>query len=247
MMVTLEVFRDQTLLSRLRDSLRAKVEQTSWLEFDMKMIEKEPLLLSVYAETLRRLLAVHITRCAPDHDIKVNNWLLPRNKVMIINTHLAHMDASVWNTKDGAHPLDTSWAERFLIYPNDPASGPVRKDLHDLPAVPSSGKGDDKTEKSRFSLDGLQGSFIPFGGEFPRFHPSVAPNGADKRPLGGSRACPGRHLAKRQTLLLCAMMITRFDIEILADKEALQLDSSGYGLAIMRSVGKVPFRIRQRK
>jgi hypothetical protein len=43
------------------------------------------------------------------------------------------------------------------------------------------------------------------------------------------------------------MMITRFDIEILADKEALQLDSSGYGLAIMRPVGKVPFRIRQRK
>lgn len=74
----------------------------------------------------------------------------------------------------------------------------------------------------------------------------LEPKGADKMPLGGSRACPGLHLAKRQTLLLCAMMITRFDIEILADKEALQFDSSGYGFTIMRPVGKVPFRIRRR-
>lgn len=173
MMVTLEAFRDSTLLSRLRDSLRGTVEQTSGLDLNLKMIEKIPLLLSVYAETLRRLLAVHITRCAPDHDIRVNNWLLPRKKVMIVNTHLAHMDADVWNTRDGAHPLDTFWAERFLIYPNDPASGPVRKDLHDLPATPSSGKGEHKTEKPHFSVDGLQGSFIPFGGGSPRLYPPV--------------------------------------------------------------------------
>lgn len=171
MLVTLEIFRDPTLLLRLRDSLRG-VEQTPGLAFDMKLIEHEPLLLSVYAETLRRHLAVHITRCAPDHDIKVNDWLLPRNKVMIINTHMAHTDASVWNTRDGAHPLDTFWAERFLVYPNDPASGPVTKDIRDLPAARSPGKGDDKTEKPHFSVDGLQGSFIPFGGESPRFHPA---------------------------------------------------------------------------
>lgn len=181
-MVVLEIFKDPTLLSRLRNSLRGAVERTPELGFDMKTIEKNPLLLSVYSESMRRLLTVYITRCAPEYDLKINNWLLPRNKVMMVNTYPAHMDAEVWNTKNGAYPLDTFWAERFLVYPNDPTSGPLRKDLHDLPAAPSQRKDDENIEEPHFSLDGLNGSFIPFGGEFSHLYHSLAPNSIKKHP-----------------------------------------------------------------
>ena len=181
-MVVLEIFKDQTLLSRLRNSLRGAIKLTPELSFNMKAIEENPLLLSVYSESMRRLLTVYITRCAPEYDLKINTWLLPRDKVMMVNTYPAHMDAEVWNTNNGAYPLNTFWAERFLVYPNDPTSGPLRKDLHDPLAAPSERKDDENIEEPRFSLDGLNGSFIPFGGEFSHLYPSLAPNSIDKEP-----------------------------------------------------------------
>ncbi|KAL9106330.1 MAG: hypothetical protein Q9187_008571 [Circinaria calcarea] len=164
MMATLEIFRDSNLLSRLRDSLQDTVQHTPELDVDMKRLEQKSLLLSVYAETVRRLLTVYITRCAPDHDIKIDEWLLPKNEIMMCNTYPAHMDENVWNTKDGARPLDKFWAERFLVYPNDPLSGPLRKNAPNLTAVALNKEARD-TEEPHFSLDCLQGSFIPYGGK----------------------------------------------------------------------------------
>lgn len=39
------------------------------------------------------------------------------------------MNKIIWNagTTANPHPLETSWEDRFLIYPNDPNSGPLRK------------------------------------------------------------------------------------------------------------------------
>lgn len=68
-----------------------------------------------------------------------------------------------------------------------------------------------------FSMSGMTGLWIPYG--------------------GGPRACPGRHFAKREIMVTCALMISMFDVEILADEEAL---------GTLRPADKVPFRIRRR-
>jgi len=55
--------------------------------------------------------------------------LIPQNKLILVNTWLAHTNEVVWNTKNGAFPLDILWAQRFLIDPNDRSSGPTKKRL----------------------------------------------------------------------------------------------------------------------
>ena len=131
------------------------------------------------------------------------------------------MDAEVWNTKGGAHLLDKFWAERFLIDPNDPESGPTRMN------VIGHGNTDDKkliysVDEVRFFLKNLEGSWIPYENEFSScsLHVHTADGSA-----GGHSICLEKHFAKRKIFLTCAMMVFMFDIEILADDKALELDS----------------------
>lgn len=77
-----------------------------------------------------------------------------------------------------------------------------------------------------FSLRGLEGVWIPFG--------------------GGPRACPGRHLARHHMLVIVAAMVMLFDIEITAGEHALRDSHANHGLGTLLPVGKVPFSIRRR-
>lgn len=45
---------------------------------------------------------------------------------------------------------------------------------------------------------------------------------------------------------MTAMLVTDFDIEILADKESREYCSDKWGLGARRIVDKLPFRIRKR-
>ena len=157
MMATLQIFMDHKLLSRVRSAVKDAANPTPELSFNIKVLEKQPLMLSVYAEMLRLFVQVFVTRCSPHTAVHINNWLLPRNKISMVSSHPAHMDAEVWNTKGGAHPLDKFWAERFLIDPNDPGSGPTRMN------VIGHGSTDNKkliytVDEVRFSFEGLEGS-----------------------------------------------------------------------------------------
>lgn len=123
----------------------------------------------------------------------------------------------------------------------DDSSGPVRNaaghnregcvkpprrqleyELHSQPAPSAYAK-----TSVKFTMSGLYGSWIPYG--------------------GGSRACPGRHFAKREILNTCAMLLAAFDIEILADEEALKVGGGRYGLGAQKPAGKIPARIRKRR
>lgn len=64
---------------------------------------------------------------------------------------------------------------------------------------------------------------------------------------GGARICPGRHFAKRAIMSVTAIMISMFEIEILAASEAMEMDSTGYGLGMQRPIGRVAYRIRKRQ
>ncbi|KAI9876361.1 MAG: hypothetical protein M1830_006662 [Pleopsidium flavum] len=233
----LELFRDPALLSRVRHELKASLDSSPQanLRFDIEKLVKQPLLQSVYAETLRLRVHVYTTRCPERKNLEIKGWSFPRNKIVLVSSTPAHMDENAWNTgRDGSQSLDRFWAERFLVYPDDPYSGPQKKTFASSPHTENSApaaatKAEEEKRNNnepQFSLHGMIGSWIPYG--------------------GGSRACPGRHFAKRAIMTTCAMMVSMYDVEIVAGEKALQMNPADYGLGVLRPVDKVPFRIRRR-
>ncbi|CAH0038134.1 unnamed protein product [Clonostachys solani] len=206
----------EPLLSSLRTSLSRLPPSPT-----VKELESVPLLVSAYAETLRYGIHIHVPRSAPHHELQVQGVTIPKNSLILLNTQLAHTDEEVWDNHDGRHPLDQWCPERFLVDPKDPSSGPTRTKT----AVAA-----EKAEKAEggpyFSSEGLEGAWFPYG--------------------GGQHACPGRLLAKRIMLLTSAMLISNFDIEIRAGKEALEFGSPRFGFGVSKPSGPVPFRIRRR-
>jgi hypothetical protein len=171
----------------------------------------------------------------------------------MVNTYASHMDEGFWNTRGGKYPVDSFWAERFIIDPADAGSGPVRGDVqvqvqggYKRPVAPVSGGvqsggggggGDDGGEKGQgqgegketqepfFSVQGLEGAWIPYG--------------------GGYAACPGRHFAKRIILYTTALLVAAFEVEVLTDR--LEMDDRCFGLGTQKPKHKVKFRIRRRR
>lgn len=175
-----------------------------------------------------------MTRCPERQNLKINGWIFPKDKVVLVSSTPAHLDDNAWNC--GPHdsqPLTKFWPERFLIYPNDPHSGPQKKNMTlTKESKPNSSpvRNPPNLElepEPEFSTASMQGSWIPYG--------------------GGPRACPGRHFAKREIITICALMTSMFDVEIQADDQALEMNSADYGLGTLRPVDKVPFRIRRRE
>jgi hypothetical protein len=74
--------------------------------------------------------------------------------VLSINTRL-------WNTQEGKRPVTSFWAERFIVDASDPQSGPVRPDIRDECMTKAKAG-----EEGKFSLQGLSGAWIPYGGEY---------------------------------------------------------------------------------
>ncbi|KAK8116328.1 cytochrome p450 domain-containing protein [Apiospora sp. TS-2023a] len=225
MMCALHIFRSPGLCDRLRASLSDTVDASDG-HIDMDKVLRKPLLSSVYAETLRLHLQAYVTRSSPHADVKLASWWLPKNRLCMVNTYASHMDAGFWNTRDGTYPVESFWAERFLIDPNDPKSGPVRHGIpnsqYTRPAAPP--KTDQGNDEPFFSVEGLEGAWIPYG--------------------GGYAACPGRHFAKRIIFYTTSTLLSMFDVQILTDE--LDWDSSSFGLGTQKPKQQIRFRIKKR-
>ena len=167
MTLALHLFRDKEILSDIRRCSQGSIDRKGHIRFDLKKLEKQPLLLSMYAETLRFGVQIHVPRSSPLRDIDIGHTLIPGNKLILMNTWLAHTDEAVWNTKGGAHPLHKFWAQRFLIDARDPASGPC-KESPDNATKPETDP-NKAAERLRYSNEGLEGAWIPFGGEVSLF------------------------------------------------------------------------------
>ena len=170
MTLALHAFRDESLLHGIRQGLQSTSDSESAApKFDMRQLEKHDLLMSMYAETLRFSVQIHIPRTTPHRDLNIGGKVVPKNKLMLVNTWLAHTAEDVWNTKDNAFPLSTFWGRRFLVDPSDPSSGPCKK-----PAITKHSQADaPERGNAEFSTEGLKGAWIPFGGTHP--HPPIPP------------------------------------------------------------------------
>ena len=225
-----ETFRDIKLLARVREEIASafrKDDEIINMKFDSQTLEALPLIKSIYAETLRLRIHVYCVRYTGNQDLEINDWVIPKERVLLVATAPAHMDETFWNTKDGGYPLDTFWSDRFLVDPSDPQSGPVKPTHRQhVGAIDSKGKTTGEAGQVRFSLDGTEGQWIPYG--------------------GGTRSCPGRFYSKHVMVAACAMMASFFDVEILADETAGKMNPLFYGFGGQHPIEKIPFRIRKR-
>lgn len=87
---------------------------------ESKILGEDPLLQSIFAE-VTRLRVVGITpRYTVGGDFQLGEWPIPEGS--FIEPPAGALNKDIWNagSDDDTHPLDTFWADRFLIYPADP-------------------------------------------------------------------------------------------------------------------------------
>ncbi|KAL1639426.1 Multidrug resistance protein [Diplodia intermedia] len=215
----LDVFRDPGLLARVRREVEQCGNSSTECGLDINALMRKPLLQAVYAETLRLRVHAYITRFAEREELRVggNRWSLPPKSMVLVATTPAHLDGDAWNTGlGGRHPVDTFWADRFLVVSGDeerygpmkgaPTAAVQRGQLHRPNSLVHGSRGveDSTEEEARFVGNSVRsGLWFPFG--------------------GGARMCPGRLFAKRAVLLSLALMVHEFDVEIMADSSALEM------------------------
>ncbi|KAL8671173.1 MAG: hypothetical protein Q9168_004326 [Polycauliona sp. 1 TL-2023] len=153
---------DRSVFEEVQREIASSIESVSQPRFTLKKLEQQTLLQSLYAETLRFGVQIHIPRHVPHQPLKIGDRFIPSNNLLIFNTWLAHTDKAIWNTKNGAHPLDKFWARRFILDSKDASSGPCKKQQK-VDGDPAS-QAEDAT-KAIYSTSGLEGAWIPYGGE----------------------------------------------------------------------------------
>ncbi|KAK1674074.1 cytochrome P450 [Colletotrichum godetiae] len=211
--MVLHALLDQSLTLRLRHelSIRDNGEKTS---LDCTVLSSAPLLNSVYRETLRLHVAGAIGRKSVGGGLRLHGdsfSTLPSGTTALSANWLGGLDGSIWNTgrkTNGVteHSLESFWAERFLEYPDDPTSGPLRKPdsvTHNYDVTEKYVRDDSKAKLSNPSA--LRGHFFPFG--------------------GGAWRCPGETLAKNTILVSVFLILRDFQVEILDPTDAAQARS----------------------
>ena len=232
------IMHDRSLLIRTMSEVSncRTIHNTEPLTLDTTKLSNQPLLQSCYAETLRMYVAVYIVRKPEYEDAQVLNYTIPKDKMIVVSSTIAHMDKRNWNLgMMEEHPVERFWADRFLTFgcntsPSSSASAADRdRSALDSPASisPLAAVSSPNPLEPKFSLNGYSGAWIPFG--------------------GGIYQCPGRHWVKLQMLLSFAIISSAFDIELVSEKEKLRVDMAKYGLGVLQPAEKVPFRIRRKK
>ena len=223
----IEIFRDKCLLSRVRAELTAAEFQGIASSQDVEKLLSLPLMQSIYAELLRLRIEVQMVFSSDREDIRINEWRFPKKSLVMIPAGAAHRDPDFWNTKNGEYPTDRFWADRFLAHPDDPWSGPHRDYVTDRDKSEETKKTGSDFKKAKFVSSGLANSFMPWG--------------------IGERTCPGRGLARREIVAICAMVVDRFDIEITPTDASFELSPAFYGIGTQRPLKGISFKVRKRK
>ena len=240
-------FQDKDLLRQVREEVSlCKSDEDEGVDgedgppFDIAKLTQRPLLQSICSEILRLYVAAFIPRGSAHEDFVVaDNYKIPKGQLIAVDSYTAHRDTEVWNTGriPDSHPLDTFWAERFVIDPERSLDGPLRENSSSSSSSGSGGcplsKGEKKQEKEeatescpKYSMDGLSGAWLPFG--------------------GGKHQCPGRYFARREMLVCLAVLCWYYDFDFLTEEE-IKPDHKFFGIGTMPPKGEVPVRITRRE
>lgn len=228
-----EVFARPDLLSHVRD-IAQRAHDTRTEEPESVKLGTNPFLQSVFAEVTRLRVVGMLPRLVTGDDFQLGEWSIPKGSFLGIPSQTGAMNRKIWNigTEDDPHPLDKFWEERFLIYPDKPNSGPLRKQGS---AFVSSGKrlrtcssaSAQSSSEPTFSLEGLKGSYLPFG--------------------GGVKICPGRQFARQEVLCTLAKLVLKYDVEFqIPHNWEPKMDYNYFPTGTLPPAEKVPFRIRRR-
>ncbi|KAI8648770.1 hypothetical protein NCS55_01485600 [Fusarium keratoplasticum] len=231
----LHLLLDDGIVERVRAELsKTSLDGSGFISMDD--LEYQPLLNSIYRETLRLRVASSVGRKPTVKTYAPGGWEFGANIPILFPAWLSGLDDSFWNTGGSLpgggsqYPVDTFWPERFLQYPNEPLSGPTRKGhpSHQMPAgrVPPRSASDDRGAK--LVTKGIQGHWFPFG--------------------GGASRCPGEALAKQTILTSVVFVIHNFDVQLCAPEEARKIGSHHRVLPFGSHAfdRPVPIRIRRR-
>ncbi|KAI1204974.1 Pfs, NACHT and ankyrin domain protein [Annulohypoxylon truncatum] len=222
MFAVYHIFQDKDLLARVRHDLKEYLTGRSVQDVDPQKLARDvPLLSAIYAESMRVYIKVYSAYSSAHEDIDLGKWVLPKGALALVNSEPSHMDKTFWNTKNNMYPVETFWADRFMVNPSDPTSGPVNPDIWDRSMRFEKA---DTGGKPYFSMEGCQGSWIPYG--------------------GGFSMCPGRFLVKSIIILTCGFLAMEYDIEILTD--SIEFTNYRYGMGVEDMKHPLPFRIRKR-
>lgn len=132
-----------------------------------------PLLQSIYSEELRIRNGVMIQRVPLIDNFSMNGFRFPKDQMIVASSWHEQRDRNVWNEgpiNGEFHSVEDFWAERFLVYPNDPLSGP-RKPGTSAKSKPVTIARDAESNEPRYTTDPVAGSYIPYGGG--KFKPTL--------------------------------------------------------------------------
>lgn len=212
-------------------AIKAEIEQSKLDDgqLDIPKLLAQPLLQSIYSEELRLRASVAVQRVPIVDDFKIGPWKFPKDQIILASAWHEHRDTSVWNegpVNGALHPVDEFWAERFLVFPNNPNGGPRKPGLKAAAKTNCAEKKEGEGDKPIYTTDSVQGSFIPYG--------------------GGLKMCPGRFLAKQEIIVATALFLDTFDIEF-ESKELPRPDFGFFPFGLLPPVGKFPVKMKRRQ
>lgn len=222
-----EALKDSNLRSRMMTEVEPCVSPTT-NAIDITKLAEQNLLQSTYAETLRLRVAIAMTRVNEFSDFDLHGYKIPQHQTMVIFSRTSALNTLAWEQAGRTlkKPLEEFHAERFLV--NDQQISSETDAVEVAKETTTTNSTTTPSTPFKFSLDGLAGCWIPYG--------------------GGQRMCPGRHFAKNEILGTFALLFSAYELQ-LADcvqLDKVQPDLSWYPVGALPPVGKVPFRIRRR-
>lgn len=209
-----EAMRTPDLLNRLLAEVQSSTSAETG-KFDIQQLSNQPLTQSTLAETLRLYIAIFTLRHGDIGPVQFGGYELKTEDLAIIYSRTGALDAEAWaqSGRRSVVPLDRFDAERFLI------------DSDSL-AIDDQDSGD-SIEGRKFSMAGLAGLWLPFG--------------------GGDRMCPGRHYAKTEMMGTLALLFTKFDVELLmADTSEVKPNLGFAPFGSLPPTRELPFRMRRK-
>ena len=219
-----EVFTRPDLVERIRPVCESAVDPSTG-DIDSIKLCRSPLLQSILAEVLRIRVQGLIVR-STTRSVELEGWKFPKDVYLVAPSNFGNFNEAVWNegTMESPHALDTFWPDRFLIYPDDPASGPLR--INDA-TMSQSRQEDDASQGPRYSEQGLKGAYFPFGGNM---HP-----------------CPGRQFSQHEVINTVAILVLNYEVEIcVKPRWTPKMKTNHFSFGTLPPMEKVQFRIRRR-